>query len=689
MLARMYVVLTLLSIIPALIVVQIISIHLNKGEDLRLQGEQQARSYKAIPALRGSILDANGRTLAANSARYVVSVDPTMPGFKADASEFYNRLEKLTGRPASYFKNRVNSPTSPKYVTLLNSVTESQGETIDAWGYDAVILEPRFSRTYNYSKMLAHVLGHVSADNSGIAGLELQYEKHLQGVPGKLAIKKDRNGQHQAVAGGPIVRPVQGENLVLTIDVVHQSILEEELARGAAEAGATWATAIAMDPRTGAILAMANVPTYDPNRPAAYATHARRNHAITDRIEPGSTFKLVSAAVALEQRVVSLSDSIETGNGFAVVSGVGISDTHANGTITFEQAIALSSNIAFAKVSTEIDHGKLYQYARNFGFGQPTWIDLPGEVGGRLKKPSEWSKTTPSRLSIGYEVEVTPLQVLAAYAALANDGLLVQPYLVAARTDVQGQRIWTARQDSVRRAFKAKTARKLLPAFEKVINEGTATEANIAGVRIAGKTGTANKVVNGKYDRSRSRASFVGYFPADNPEVAMIVVMDEPALSPYGGVVAAPVFRRVAERWLNTMPQLYHLASDLQDTDTDTIPKRDLPRVEGQPVSLAAAHLEAAGFQPSRIRGDQKDWLVTNVSTTNKGIIPVARMDYEPPKDAEKVMPNMEGLSVRQATNWLMANGIEVTVHGHGSVAAQTPPAGDTVDGRATLRGTR
>lgn len=693
-LARMYVVLTLFSILPALVAFRVVSIHLKDGKELRQQGEQQARSFEEIEALRGSILDASGRTLASNSARYTLSIDPTMSDFRSNEQDFYRKMESLTGRPASYFRSKVQNRKSRQYVRLLSSISEAQSEVIQSWGLDAVILEPKFSRTYNYGKSLAHVLGYVSADNRGIAGLELQYNDALEGTPGRIALKRDRTGEIQAVAGGKLVRPIQGENLILTIDLVHQSILEEELARGVAESGARWGTAVAMNPKTGAILGIANVPTYDPNRPAAYSDFARRNHAITDRIEPGSTFKLISAVAALEEKVIQLSDSIETNKGFAVVSGAQIRDTHGYGTISFGEAIAKSSNIAFAKMSEKLDSGKLYQYARNLGFGQPTWLDLPGEVGGSLKRPADWSRTTRSRLSIGYEVEVTAIQLAAAYAAMANGGLLVQPFVVAARQDMMGNTTWVAKQDSVRRAFKKSTARKLEPALELVVSEGTAKEAGVDGVRIAGKTGTANKVVNGSYQIGTTRASFAGYFPVDDPKVVMVVIMDEPEASEYGGAVAAPVFRRVAERWINTMPGLYRVASELNQTEGEEESQPSLvPDVKGQPVPIALARLNASGIPTERMAAYRNSAFVVDQKPEpgpldgDAAKVRLETVEYD--DNTELMMPDLTGLSVREAANWLMSQGIDVTVKGHGSIVSHTPGEGMPLTGKVTIRAVR
>ncbi|ARA95114.1 penicillin-binding protein [Rhodothermaceae bacterium RA] len=687
MLARMYVVLTLVSLVPLLIVGQIVRIYLTEGAELRERGRQQASASITLPALRGSILDQAGRTLAANIARYDLALDPTVPGFAEQASTFFDQLSRLTGQPAAALRRRVAQRTSRQYVLLLRNLDEAAHEEIASWKVPGVQLQERYSRRYNYGPTAAHVLGHVSVDGQGMAGLELQFDEVLKGRPGRRAVQRDRHGVRKVRVDGAVVEPEHGQTVVLTIDLVRQSILEEELARGVAESGARWGTAIAMDPHTGAILALANVPTYDPNAPGRYDDAARRNRAITDRIEPGSTFKLVAAVAAVEQGVVALEDSIETGDGWAVFGGRTVKDTHAWGTITFADVIALSSNVGMAKVASRLDPGVFYQYARNLGFGQPTWVDLPGEVGGTLKKPSAWSGTTLTSMSRGYEVDATPLQILTAYCALANGGLLVRPYVVAERRDMLGRTVWRASRDSIRRAFKPATARALLPAFERVVEEGTATQARIEGLRIAGKTGTAQKAVGGSYDRHAYRASFVGFFPAEAPEVALIVVLDEPRTSGYGGVVAAPIFRRVARRWAGTLPEVARRLAPVPDLPEP--PARAVPDVIGQPATVAASRLMAAGYRvPLPDPADRLRPVAVQQPEPNTLLEPGARVRLRPaaPDTSAPVMPDVTGLSVRQAVFWLAARGVHVEVQGRGRVTAQSVPAGATLPERVVLR---
>ncbi|MDX1739679.1 MAG: penicillin-binding transpeptidase domain-containing protein, partial [Rhodothermales bacterium] len=312
----MYVVLTLASILPVLVVLQVLRIHVYEGSTLREQGQQQASSAQILPAVRGSIVDSQGRILAVNTARYDLAVDPSVAGFKERRSEFVSRLSRLTGASARSLRRRIDDRTSPKYVNLARGLSESQKEIVEGWGFPGIILEAEFARRYNYGRTLSHVLGHVDAYGEGIAGLEVRYNDVLHGVDGRRAVKRDRRGQIKSYVGGSVVEPRDGETLVLTIDLIRQTIVEEELEKGIIESGANWGTAIAMNPYTGAVLAMANYPTYDPNVPGRFPTQARRNHAITDRIEPGSTFKLVAAVAALERGLVSLDDTIDTGNGF-------------------------------------------------------------------------------------------------------------------------------------------------------------------------------------------------------------------------------------------------------------------------------------------------------------------------------------------------------------------------------------
>ncbi|MEM0963448.1 MAG: penicillin-binding transpeptidase domain-containing protein [Bacteroidota bacterium] len=680
----MYGVFVGLLLLPVLVAVQLVRIQLDEGETLRAQGERQSESMIELAAQRGSIFDRRGRALVVNTARYEVAADPTVAGFEERAEELYDLLGRLTDRGPDLFRQRVRDRSSRQYVVLVRDLEEASKDVLDLAGFDGLLIQGSYQRRYNYGTRAAHVLGHVTRDLNGVAGLELALDESLQGTAGRLATRRDRRGRVRAVVGGTRVEPRHGDDVVLTIDLVRQAILEEELADGVRAAGAAWGTAVALDPRTGAVLAMANVPTYDPNRAGQYSTAARRNHAVVDRIEPGSTFKLVTAIAALESGEVGLGDSFETGEGWRVFHGHTVRDMRGYGTLTFSDAIAKSSNIAMALAAREIGAGPMYQAARDLGFGQPTYVDLPGEVAGVLRPPEEWDRGTLTSMSRGYAVEVTPLQLAVAYAALANGGLLVRPYVVEERREAgTGRVLWQAEADSVRRAFREETARRLMPAFETVVSaDGTARLASVSGLRVAGKTGTAQLASEGGYTDSY-RASFVGMFPAEDPEVVLAIVLHRPQNGYAGGQVAAPIFGATARRWIGTFPTIAERVAP-----AGILASREgapMPPVAGLPATLAAHRVQAEGLG---VRWDEDaPWRpVTSQAAAGDSLRLGRAVRLDATQASADRMPDLRGRSMRQAVAWLRSLGVEPVVEGRGVVRSQSVSAGAALPASVTLR---
>ncbi len=657
-LGRMYVVLTGLVLMPLIIAGQLIWLNVEEGVHLRELGRRQAESQQLLLPQRGEILDIHGRSLAVNSPHYNLALDPTAPEFAEQETLFIARLSDLTGTSLKQLQSRIENRSSEQFVRLID-LTPEQRREVASWEIPGVILEERSQRKYVYGTTASHIIGHIDTDGVGKAGLELEYEEYLKGHPGRRTLFRDRRGYLRVDAEGVVVPATDGETLVLTIDLIRQTIMEEELAAGVAEAGAARGSAIAVDPGNGAILAMANVPTFDANMPLKAPVSAWRNRAITDRLEPGSAFKMISASAALETGAVSMDRLINTGNGTLNVAGYTLNDVSRHGEITFNDVIVKSSNVGMALTTRPMIPEELYRYIRNFGFGQKTWIDLPGEIGGLLKRTNQWSQTTKTALSIGYEIDVTPMQMVMAYAALADGGLLRQPYIVAERRDVTGRVLWRAtddpaRTDSIRRVLKEETVAMLQPAFIEVVQRGTATDAQIEGLTIAGKTGTARKVVNGVYG-SNYRATFVGFYPVEDPQVAMIVILDEPQTSIYGGRVSAPIFRRIAERWTATFP-----ASGLP------IPQEGW-RFQADLDSLAPRHRTA----PISEESDERNRVKVQTATD---------------KTALTVMPDVLGLDARTAWFLLSSKGLNVQLNGTGSVIGQSPEPGADVGTDVTLQ---
>ena len=681
---RLYLVLGIAALFPFIIAGQLVSIHVNEGASLKQKGQKQASTMVTIPSLRGSIYDREGRELVVNTASYDLALDPTVDAFtKQQKKRFFEKLSLLTDKPIAHFETKVANRFSPKYVLLWKGLGESDREVIESWDIPGTLLVRTYARRYNYGKMASHVVGYVDKDGVGIDGLELYYQEHLNGIDGQRAVQRDRNGEIKAYVAGNTIEPADGQDLYLTLDLELQAIVEDELLKGVQATRSQWGTAIAMDPFTGEILAMANVPSYDPNRFFAYRSEQRRNRAITDRLEPGSTFKLVTAVAATETGIVTINDSLETGNGFAVIKGRGMHDMHGYGTITFSQAIAKSSNIGIAKVATRMDRGLFYQYARNLGFGQKTWIDLPGEVEGTLKKPRSWSGTSLSSMSIGYEVDVTPLQMITAYSALANGGLLMKPFVVSERRSRDGQVLWKASPDSIRRAFKTHTSHTLLPSFVDVVETGTAKLARIDGVDIAGKTGTARVIVNGSYDKNMHRASFVGFFPAQAPEVVVMVLLARPNVEGTSGAITTPIFKQIAKRWISTNPE--HLLRYASQPDSQASSPVYVSDVKGQPAAVAAARLRAAGFSVKRLDAIEAFHSVADHSSEKNDRQPAIKLTLHSDTLQSQTMPNLTGLGLRQAMLWAHAMGIDVEASGQGMVVNQQPAPGTALPTQAVL----
>ncbi|NBW93636.1 MAG: PASTA domain-containing protein [Bacteroidetes bacterium] len=683
-LARMYVVITLMALLPVVIGLQVLNVSAIDGSDLREVAEHQSSEYRDIPALRGEILDATGRPLAVNIERVDLALDPMESGFRNVSDRFYATLSEVSGVPEATLRARVRNRTSRQYVMLVRDVQMSGAELAWFASVPGVLPTGTTTRRYNHGTTAAHILGATGTDG-GLTGLELSFDEILRGKDGRRLLHKDRRNRVKFMPGNEERPPEHGESLVLTIDLLKQSILEEELARGVEYARPKWAAAVALDPQTGSILAMANWPTFDPNRMGAYPSANRRNHVIADMIEPGSVIKVVPAAAAIERGLVALSDSIDTAEGSLKQGRYTITDTHPNGTLTFADVIKVSSNVGTALVAERMSEGLMYQYARQFGFNQKTGIELPGEADTKLKRTDRWSATDQSAMSRGYALQATPLQIALSYAALANGGVLMKPYLVKERRDAAGRVTWAAEPDSIRRVIDRVTADTLMRAFESVVSEGgTAEQAMIDGLRIAGKTGTARKAGPGGYIPGAYRATFVGLWPVEDPKVVLAIVMDEPERSMYGGVVAAPIFRRVTERWMAHMPEMARYVH----RDDHALPPQSpllVPDVTGMPAPIAGRRLAALGLEPAGKPLDYHTAVQSQNVSPGAMLVDRVAVRLEGALDSLESMPDVTGMSGREARVWLGSLGLEVEAKGHGLVREQWPRPGARLTGQARL----
>ncbi|MCH8567872.1 MAG: PASTA domain-containing protein [Balneolales bacterium] len=727
LLTRMFVVFLAVLVLPCAIVFQLFRIQFMEGQNLRSLWSAQAIDFIPITAQRGNILDANGRILVTNSTSYSVAVDPLAPGVTQESlAEISRILGHFSERNAVHYSRLINqAPAGSRYIVMGRNFDRAAFDSLRSLRNRALILEENYRRRYNFESLGAHVLGHVNHNLTGMMGLESFYNAQLSGTDGLQQVRRDSRNRVKQFVGAPRKKPIQGHSLVTTIDAQIQAIVEEELRDGVRRVRANRGTAIVVEPSTGRIVALANYPTFNPNSPGSTPEENRRNSAISDMIEPGSTFKIVAAVAALEQGLTNMDEVFVTPeNGRRLIHGQWMRDHDPLGTLSFREAFEKSSNVVFSEVAMRLEQDTFYQYVRNFGFGTATSIDLSGEESGRLQQPFNWSRVTQPWMSVGYEVQVTPLQMVMAYAAVANGGNLMRPFIVERVVDERGRTVQQNSPKVIRRAVQSSTIQTLMPALTGVVSEdGTAQFASVPGLSIAGKTGTAQKFIDGRY-RTRYRASFVGYFPAEAPKYVTLILFDEPRTSIYGGFTGGPVFRNIARRTMGVDPAIrqfvqgqgelpdQRIAPSLVNLDlaaaSRMLQHQAVPfSIEGNGSTVISQIPEAGqslengqvmrlftGSSPL----DRPFYAVMLASAAEKLLKEQQQGDegveadhvVEKAVEAEPLkVPDVRGLSMRDAVLLLRNSGYEVTRNGSGTVYAQFPQGGSIMQAgrQVTIRG--
>jgi len=537
-----------------LVLGRLFQLQIINAQEMVDKAKRQHTKMVALEPSRGSILDKQGRVLAINTGVPSIFANPNMMESSATTAQ---SIAKILNQPFREVEDKLKQ--SRDFVWLKRKVSPEEEAKVKPWVSQGVGIVMEERRYYPKGSLLAHVLGFAGIDSQGLEGLENRYDAELRGEVKHLLFHQDALGRVIAHANLGAGQSVSGNTLTLTIDEVIQYIAENALSTAVQKTSAKGGVIIVMDPLTGEILAWALAPTFDPNNP--YPTESRywRNRAVTDPYEPGSTFKVPLMAAALEEGEVEPGTMIYAGDGEVPVSGTVIHDHEKAGWLTFAQAVEQSSNVAAVKVAMELGRDRVYRYVRAFGFGERTEVDLPGESKGLLKDPQDWGKRTLASIAIGQEIGVTPLQLITALSAIANNGWLMRPYVVKEIQDGQGRLVHRNTPEVRRRPVSAKTAETTTALLVKVVKNGTGKRAFMSDFQVAGKTGTAQKVDphTGKYSATQLIGSFMGFVPAESPRLAMIVVIDEPQGPAWGGVVAAPVFRQVAEqvlRYLEVAP---------------------------------------------------------------------------------------------------------------------------------------
>ncbi len=513
-----------------------------KNDELFQKALDQRMRPFPVYSRRGIIYDRNMEELAisvSGDAVYAIPVEVKEPKLTAKT------LAEILNMEYSDIYNRIIRRTATVWID--RKLTDKEAEAIRTIDLPGIKLAETSQRFYPNNELAAHILGIAGMDNQGLEGLELYYDKYLRGAPGQVLAERDAKGKEIPEGLREFLTPQDGNNLILTIDKSIQYIVERELDKVMEEVNAARGGIIVMDPKTGDILAMASRPTYDPNTYNEYPNSVRRNFVLTDSYEPGSTFKVITSAAALEEGLVT---PLETffDPGYILVEDRRLRCWRGggHGSQTFIEAAENSCNVVFVTIGMRLAKEKFYEYIKDFGFGARTGIDFPGEASGILMPLKNVGPVEQGTISFGQGIAVTPLQLVTAVAAVANDGLLMKPRLVKAIRDSEGNIIEEFPETPLRQVISEDTAKTLQMILESVVLNGSGRNAGIAGYRVAGKTGTAQKAEDGRYGSKRV-VSFVGFAPVDDPRIAAIVVLDEPnAWTTFASVLAAPSFRELA-----------------------------------------------------------------------------------------------------------------------------------------------
>jgi len=625
-----------LGLLARLVVLQVV----RHDEYLRLAENQHAKEIPLKPK-RGPILDRNGQVLAVSSgSESLYAIRPRVD----NAGRLAQRLAPILEEPAADIRRRLEG--GRRFVYVKRKVTPAVAQAVRALGEPALGFLDESLRLYPSRELAAHIIGYEGLDGHGLGGVEQALDARLAGSEGRALVQRDALGRD--VTGAPYVlkAPRPGQGAILTLDATLQYIAEKEIDAAWRRTRAKAAMAVMMDPRTGELLAVAIRPTFNPNAFASASDDERRNRAVTDPFEPGSTFKVILAAAALAEGVVKPTDRIYAENGAITVANATIHDWKKYGWLTFSEVLQNSSNVGSIKVGLALGRDRYYKHITAFGFGAPTGLGLPGESRGQLRPPARWSGLSVATLSIGQEISVTALQIVSAFAAVANGGKLMQPQLVRAVLDEHGRQVEGFEPRVVRQVITPETARTLTGMMTKVVAEGTGHNAAIAGYEVAGKTGTAQKLDprTRRYSRAPGVLSFVGFVPADDPRLAMIVMLDEPANEKWGSEAAAPIFAAIGREALRYLNVPAHDTAPVQivraEPTTDAAAAREMPALRAlvRPASLGAA------------------------------------------EGTRAVMPRVEGLPLRPALDALAPLGVRVDVAGRGVVVSQSPLPGAPIE---------
>ena len=563
----------------------------------------QGIKVESINGLRGNFYDVNGKNLTQNLTFYRIGFHTKKI---SNAENLINELSSCTGTDKEVYISKINSGRD--YVEL-EKKTNKNCQKLQKKYPNALIIKKSFKRYYPEDNLVSQIVGFTNIDDKGISGLEAKYNKFLEPVSGSKLSKRNGLGVRISDPTLPTEEAKNGADIVLTINKEYQAILRDELILQMEKVGAKASMGLILNPQTGAILSMVNLPDYNPNSPNDFDIELQKNKIVTDLIEPGSTFKIVTMAAALESDI-ALNDEYNVEGPYNFHNIKMIEDSEPHSVLNVKEILAFSSNIGTIKIAEQLGKKSIYDQAREFGFGTKTGFDSSTEPAGIFREPSKWSLSSMHSIPIGYEVSATPLQIAMSYAAIANGGFMLKPYVVE-KIEKHDDTIIKNQRNTKKRVLSQSNAEKLSLMLSHTVENGSGKLANVAGWNVAGKTGTSKKLIDGQYSEKEFISSFVGFFPAENPQLLCLIILDSPDASRnlhWGSMSSAPVFKSVMDRVINIDKSISISRSKKEKLKNEPILIQknlerkieyvEMPNLIGKTVRDAFSELKSAGIKP-------------------------------------------------------------------------------------------
>ncbi len=658
--SRVLIILLVIFISFGALAAKLFEIQIVNHNEFVYSAKRQQDKPSSVKSERGLIKDRDGMVLSFTRDDFSYYAHLQMLKKEKDKNKVARKFSEVFGKSEKHYMKLLNS--KKKIVCLEKKASKEKAIKLRNFIVDGLIENADFTRIYPYKDLAAHTIGYVDKNSKkGLDGIEKCFDEELTGEDGFLFIERDVLGRTVTVDENKSYPSIPGNDIYLTIKKNYQRIVEEELKSGIKEFQAKSAIGIIMDPNNGEILAMTNAPSFDPTNYNEYSDWKRRNRVLTDTYEPGSTIKSIIISILLEEKLARANEWVNCENGVYRRRGALIRDTHKFERLTVRGVLEQSSNVGISKLSDRIPEDLFYKYLRDFGFGNKTKIDLAGESAGNLKKPDTYSMISKSSMSYGYGISVTPLQMITAFAALVNGGSLLRPYLVKKITDRDNKVIHENSSFRLRRVINEETSKTIRKFMVGVVEEGTGEQARLDDILVGGKTGTSQKLIDGSYSSKEYNSSFIGFFPAENPQLLCLILFDSPKVGKYGGQVAAPVFKNIVSR--------------IVENDVEILKSKK--NKETKSKLLDELFTEISKSQT------EEDFLKTSNINSATGDDHIAlNGDHRLPL----TMPDLKDQSKRYAINLLYELGLKADIKGSGRVVSQSIEPGTKIKAGALCR---